>query len=91
MTNESNGTRRAGPDITFRLVGLARCMETLPQHTWNDPRLLHEAVAAIEKGRELLAALKALYAATPDNEGGALGHACMIARAAIAKAEGGGR
>ena len=37
---------------------------------------------------ELLEALKNLYTATPDNEGGELGRACMKARAAIAKAEG---
>jgi hypothetical protein len=36
---------------------------------------------------DLLEALKALYAATPDNFGGPLGDACMKARAAIAKAE----
>ena len=39
---------------------------------------------------ELLEALKNLYTATPDNEGGELGRACMKARAAIAKAEGRG-
>jgi hypothetical protein len=37
---------------------------------------------------ELLAALKALYEATPDNEEGDLGDACRQARAAIFKAEG---
>jgi hypothetical protein len=41
-----------------------------------------------EVNAELLAALKALYEATPDNEGGDLGEACRQARAAISKAEG---
>lgn len=43
--------------------------------------------ALIAAAPELLHALQQLYAATPDNEGGELGNACMIARAAIAKAE----
>lgn len=37
---------------------------------------------------DLLEALRELYAATPDNEGGALGIACRKARAAITKATG---
>lgn len=37
---------------------------------------------------DMLEALRQLYEATPDNEGGALGKACVAARAAIAKAEG---
>ena len=37
---------------------------------------------------ELLESLQMLYAATPDNEGGELGIACMKARQAIAKATG---
>ena len=40
----------------------------------------------IEQAPALLDALKDLYEATPDNEGGALGAACAKARAAIAKA-----
>ena len=40
-----------------------------------------------ELNAELLAALKALYEATPDNEGGELGRACIKARAAITETE----
>lgn len=36
---------------------------------------------------DLYEALKALYAATPDNEGDDLGAACRTARAALAKVE----
>lgn len=43
---------------------------------------------AMAAAPELLSALKDLYEATPDNEGGVLGEACKKARAAIAKAEG---
>ena len=63
---------------------------------WDDPQKgeedgTEEAFAnarLLSAAPDLLEALKALYAATPDNEGGELGRACMIARAAISKAEG---
>ena len=49
----------------------------------------HEDASQIEAQRdELLEALKQLYSATPDCEGGDIGQACRMARAAIAKVEG---
>ena len=48
----------------------------------------HPDARLIAAAPELLEALQMLYAATPDNEGGELGIACMKARQAIAKAMG---